>query len=319
MKCLITEQFHENLQIKLSNAGIECLVLEDIDTGGVLDIIDGFDIIVVNSKMRMDRKMLDRAKKLKIIGRVGSGLEIIDLNICLERQIAVFSAPEGNCTAVGEHCLALLLNLLHHISKANDEINRGIWQREANRGIELTGKTVGIIGYGHTGNAFAQMLHGFQVGILAHDKYKSNFGNDRVVESSLEEIYAQADIVSLHLPLTQETNFFADRTFFEKFAKPIFLINTSRGSVCDTAALLNAIEVGKVYGAGLDVFENENGSLRSAEDHQLWEQIIASPKILKTPHIAGWTSESKLKLAEITANKIISELKRIRKDVNYSD
>ena len=225
MNCLITEQFHEQLQIKLKEAGIHCHVFEDIDTQGVMDNIGEYEILVVNSKIRVDKKMLDRATKLKIIGRVGAGMEIIDLNVCAEKNIAVFSAPEGNCLSVGEHCLALLLNLLHHISRANDEINRRIWLREANRGIELTGKTVGIIGYGHAGSAFARVLRGFDVKILAYDKYKTNFSTSQVIESSLEAIFAHADIVSLHLPWNPETNYFADASFFEKFAKHIFFIN----------------------------------------------------------------------------------------------
>lgn len=308
MKALLTEDFHPVLESIFKEHKIDCTLLPDIDTEGVYEIISDYNILIVNSKILVDAKMLEKASNLKVVGRIGSGLEIIDINYAAKKNIQVFNSPEGNCDAVAEHAIGMLLTLFHNISKANQELKKGIWQREINRGTELKGKTIGIIGYGYTGNAFAKKLAGFDVEILAYDKYKKDFQIELVREVSLEDIFQKADIVSLHLPLTAETTHYANTAFFEQFEKNIYLINTSRGKVCNTNALLKCIQNKKVLGAVLDVFENEKLDSYNVEEKDVWNQLVALDNIILTPHIAGWTYESKLKLAKILAQKVIGAL-----------
>lgn len=308
-KCLITESFHPLLQENLQRAGIICDVQEDIQTQGVEDIIHQYDVLVVNSKILVSEKMLEKAGRLKAIGRVGSGMEIIDLVACSKRGIKVFSAPEGNAPAVGEHTLGLLLDAMRNISKANHEMSNGQWIREGNRGESLFNKVVAIIGYGHAGSAFANVLSGFKVHVIANDIQAKHIGLSYVKQTDMEEIYQRADVVSLHLPLSESTNHYANQTFFNQFKKNIYFLNTSRGMVCKTADLLEAIQKGKVIGAGLDVFENEKPNSFDERELKEWNQLKQLTNVVTTPHIAGWTVQSKQMLAEIMANKIIKSLK----------
>ena len=275
-------------------------------------IIAGYDGIIIRSRFPIDKDFLQKASKLKFIGRVGAGLENIDVNYARERQIQLFNAPEGNRNAVGEHTLALVLNLLNRINIADREVRQGIWRREANRGEELDGKTVGIIGYGNMGKAFAKKLRGFEVEVLAYD-IKNKVGDENARQVNLDELQAETDILSLHVPHTSLTNKMVNTEFINNFAKNFWLINTARGTVVDTADLVEALERGKIRGAGLDVLEYEKSSFENMFDRdelpESFAKLIQMDNVILTPHIAGWTQESKIKLAEVILRKIVASLK----------
>jgi D-3-phosphoglycerate dehydrogenase len=265
------------------------------------------DGIVVRSRM-LRAEVLSSAPNLRWVGRVGAGLENIDTAWCLEHHVRVLNAPEGNRDGVGELTVMLLLMLLKHAVRANDQVHKGIWLREENRGSDLHGMTVGIIGYGNMGRSFAEKLSGFGVHVLAYDKYLTNYGTDRVKEASLEVIQRECDIVSLHLPLNAETHHYANAAFLSGFAKPIHLLNTSRGPVVHTAALLDALDAGKVLGAGLDVLEFERPDLSGLDptvDPRAMKRLLLHERVVLTPHVAGVTFEGKRKMAEVLARKIL--------------
>ena len=303
-KVLITDDLHSLLKEGLIADGFDVDDRPDIAPEQVLAIINEYTGLVINSKVYAGAELLGKATKLKFVCRAGSGLEVIDLPFAAAHNIAAFNSPEGNRNAVGEQALGMLLGLLNNIVIANGETKNSQWLREKNRGEELSGKTVGLIAYGNTGEAFAKLLRGFDVEILAYDKYKKGFGNEYVKESTLEEKYERADVLSLHLPLTTETQYMVDYNFLSSFKKPYWFINTSRGKVLRTADMLRAVEEGKIKGAALDVLENEKLSSYTAEEQELYNRIVAKPNIILTPHIAGWTHESKRKIAETLLNKI---------------
>ena len=312
MRILITDDTHPILREKLENAGFACDVESGLDYDGVLDVAGRYDGIVVRSKISVDRGFIDRAGNLKCIARVGAGMETIDVEYAESRGIRCLNSPEGNRTAVGEHTLGMLLALFNHIPRADCEVRHGIWRREENRGIEIAGKNVAIIGFGNMGRSFAKHLQGFDCNILAYDKY--NHGNvpGYVRECSLQECFDNADIVSFHVPLTNETRYYADEKFFGSFRKPFYLLNTSRGAVVKTMALAEAIKDGAVSGAALDVIEYENMTRDGLGTNDLpddFRYLINSGKVIFTPHVAGWTAESKMKLAGVLADKIINTLK----------
>jgi len=308
-KVVFVDTVHPVLNDKLTAFGLKCIDATSLDKKECVKLLyDAFGI-VVRSRFRVDKELLKDAKELKFIARSGSGIENIDVSYCEQRNIALFNSPEGNRNAVGEHTLGLLLNLLNKISKSDREFRSKTWDREANRGEELDGKTIGIIGYGNNGQAFAKKLKGFDVTILAYDKYKSNFSEGLVVESTLSEIYNKADIISFHIPLNKETKCWVNDAFFTQFKKPIYLLNISRGEIVNTASLLDALENGQVKGAGLDVIEFESSSFSSFLElipKNIYQQLIDSEKTIFTPHVAGWTTESYYKLSDVLANKIKS-------------
>ena len=308
MKIIFLDTVHPILEERLIAANHQCIHLIDSDFESTKKLISSTDGIVVRSRFPMDANLLDAAPNLKFIARSGAGMENIDLEYCAKRNIQLFNAPEGNRNAVGEHALGMLLALMNHLVTADAEVRSGKWDREGNRGIELDGKTVGIIGYGNNGEAFAKKLRGFDVQILAYDKYKRNFGNEFVKESSLEELYASADIISFHIPQNEETLFWANELFFESIQKPFFLLNLSIGKIVETKALLKAIENGKVLGSGLDVLEFEKASFENFFDGNMLEafqQLLASKKVILSPHVGGWTNESYFKLSDVLADKIL--------------
>jgi len=263
--------------------------------------------IVIRSRIPITREFLQNGN-LKFIGRVGAGLENIDLQACREMAIEVFNAPEGNRDAVGEQAIGMLLCLFNNLKKADTEVRNGIWKREENRGLEIQGKTIGIIGYGHMGSALAEKLSGFNARVIAYDKYKDGFGGAIVEEVSLEQLQQEADIVSLHTPQSEETVHMVNEPFIEAFAKPFFLINTARGSAVKTSALIKALQKGKIKGACLDVLEYEKSSFESLFDSQLpddFDFLTKSERVILSPHIAGWTQESNQKLAQVIVDKIV--------------
>lgn len=312
MKILVTDNSHPVLEEKLVAAGHSCETVTDCSRSQLLERVGQFDALVVRSKIAVDRDFIDSARNLKCIGRVGAGMETIDVEYAESVGIRCLNSPEGNRDAVGEHALGLLLALFDKIAVADKEVRQGLWHREANRGLEVKGKTVGIIGFGNMGSAFAQRLRGFECRIIAYDKYKpAGYAPDYVEEVSLQELMQSAEIVSLHVPLTQETHYMVDKEFIASFASPFYLINTSRGAVVRTSHLAETLEHGLVAGAALDVIEYEDMSrdgLDLANMPDDFRYLLASPRTVLTPHVAGWTVESRYKLAAVLADKIIEVL-----------
>ena len=270
--------------------------------------IENYHGIVIRSRFKIDKTFLDKATNLKFIARVGAGLESIDCDYAIANGIHLIAAPEGNANAVGEHALGMLLALFNNLNIANNEIKSGQWKREANRGHELEGKTVGIIGYGNMGKSFAKKLSGFDVKVLCYD-ILPNVGDANATQVSLAELREQTDVLSLHTPLTPETDKMVNKDFISTFKKPFWLINTARGNSVVTDDLVEALQSGKIKGAGLDVLEYEKLSFETlfeGEKPKAFEYLLQAENILLTPHIAGWTFESHQKLAQTIADKIKS-------------
>jgi D-3-phosphoglycerate dehydrogenase len=310
MTVLFLDEVHEILAKRLTDAGHTCIHAEEKSLEECLQLIKTADGVVIRSRFPMDETFLKNADQLKFIARSGAGMENIDVPYCEERGITLYNSPEGNRNAVAEHALGMLLSLMNKLNSADQEVRKGKWDREGNRGIELDGKTVGIIGYGNNGKAFAKKLRGFDVNVLVYDKYKQSFGSDFVKECTLEAILDQADVISFHIPQNKETLFFANEEFFSKIVKPIFLLNLSRGKIVETAALVKAIESGKVLGAGLDVLEYEKASFESFFEQELplpFQYLLNSLKVILTPHVGGWTNESYFKLSNVLADKILMD------------
>ena len=303
-KVLITDGVHQLLITGLEDRNYEVDYQPNIKLDEVHAIISDYEGIIINTKTVIDRSLLDKATQLKFIGRLGSGLEIIDLEYTQEKGIYCFNTPEGNRNAVAEHALGLILNLFNNINISANEVASAVWNREENRGEELDGKTVGIIGYGNTGQLFAKKLRGFDVEVLGYDKFKSNFGNEFVKEVQLEEIYKKADVLSLHLPLTDDTFNWLDELRINRFEKDFYLINTSRGKVLKQADLLKYLQKSKILGAGLDVLENEKLATFDKAEKYVFEGLNSLKNVIITPHIAGWTHQSKLKIAQVILDNI---------------
>ena len=311
-RVLVTDKTHSILCEKLQAAGYHCDVQADLSYNELLAIVNNYDALVVRSKVEIDRNFLDNTHSLKCIGRVGAGMETIDVDYAEQKGIKCLNSPEGNRDAVGEHALGMLLTLFNNMLRANNEIRSGLWKREANRGLEIKGKTIGIIGFGNMGSSFAKRLRGFECNIISYDKYKKNYAPDYVEEVSLEELFNRADVVSFHVPLTDETHYMADAAFFNSFTKSIYLINTARGAVVKTVDLVSAMQTGKVLGVALDVIEYENMSKDGLDLESLtpdFKYLLQADNAVLTPHIGGWTVESKYKLADVLADKIIDVLK----------
>lgn len=309
-KILFIDSTHPILREKLVHANFDCDYFVNLEREKILSIIHQYDGIIIRSKTKINTEFLDKAKKLQFIGRVGAGLENIDLDYAEKKGVTCFNSPEGNRDAVGEHALGMLLSLFNNLNRANFEVKNGIWRREENRGIEIKGKTVGIIGYGNMGSAFAQRLKGFDAKVISYDKYKKNYSDGNTIECNLEEIFEKSDILSLHVPLTPETEFMIDNNFIKKFKKNIFIINTARGKVVKTADLVKNLMTGKIAGAALDVLEYEKSSFESLNENNFPEDfkyLIQKDNVILSPHVGGWTHESNIKLAEFLADKIIKK------------
>lgn len=308
MKVLFIDSTHPILQERLEEAGFKCE--KDFNSGKeeIASIIAKYDGIVIRSRFRIDKDFLSKAKKLKFIARSGAGMENIDLVYAEAKGIQCFNAPEGNRDAVAEHAIGMLLSLMNNLIKSDQEVRQQKWDREGNRGYELGGRTVGIIGYGNMGSAFAKRLKGFGCSILAYDKYKKGFGNEMVQEVDLETIFKETEILSIHLPLTDETLHYVDNTFISQFKKPFWLINTARGQHIKTSDLLNSLEKEKIRGACLDVLEAEKSSFERVDlsNDEALKALLSNDKIIFSPHIAGWTFESYKKLSSILADKILA-------------
>ncbi len=333
-KVLVTDDVHPLLMEGLERLGFTCFYQPDITNEEAHAVIGDYDGLIINSKIFVDRAMLDAGTRLRFVGRVGSGMEIVDKVYAAEKGVAVLSSPEGNRNAVAEHALGMLLALANNMMRSNAEVKSFTWHREKNRGFELMGKTIGIVGFGHTGSAFASKLLGLGLRILTYDKYlpkgysqmwsntdgvffnmknadltDENWNFSTIKEVGFTEIMSECDIISFHLPLTDEVKYMANADFFNNCKKSIILINTSRGKVVKTVDLIAALKNGKVFGACLDVFENEKTSTFTEGEREMYAALYAFENVIVTPHVAGWTRESKERLAGVL-------LKRIEKVVN---
>jgi len=303
-KVLVADRVHPHLLEGLKKNNYEVDYLPDITHSETLDIISGYFGIVINSKTKANRSFLDKANKLKFIGRLGSGLEIIDQAYAKEKGVKVYNSPEGNRNAVAEHAIGMMLSLFNNLKKGDTEVRNFHWDRESNRGLELEGRTIGIIGYGNTGSQLAKKLSCWDMNILAYDKYRSGFGAQVIVEADMNEIFKKADIISFHLPLTDETSGLVDKTFLDRIQKEVFIINTSRGQVINTEALMDGLASGKIRGACLDVFENEKVDTYTREEKEMYERLYTYDNVILSPHVAGWTQESLFKIAATLIEKI---------------
>ena len=306
MKILFIDTVHPLLKKELEKENHICDSAYNKSKTEIQQIISNYQGIIIRSRFKIDKQFIDCGSNLKFIARAGSGLENIDVEYAENKNIHCYNAAEGNRQAVAEHALGMLLSLFNNLNNADQEVREGKWERERNRGIELAGKTVGIIGYGNNGSAFAEILKGFNVKILAYDKYLTNYPQ----KSSMETINKEADIISLHVPLTDETTYLVDDNFIKRFVKNFYLINTARGKCVNTKNLVKALENKKIKGACLDVLEYEKTSFENLSKDGLtsdMQYLMNVQNTILSPHIAGWTAESHVKIAEVLLNKFTSD------------
>jgi len=306
-KVLFIDQMHPFLQEQLTKWGFQCDLKHTASKEEIAAILHEYEGIAVRSRLKITADLIDKATQLKFIARAGAGLESIDVDYARQKEIACLSSPEGNRDSVAEHALGMLLSMLNNLNRSNREVKQGLWRREANRGTELMGKTVGIVGYGYMGNAFAKRLQGFGVEVIAYDKFKTDYGNEYAEAVTLEELQERADVVSFHIYWTPENDKMVNDAYLSAFKKPIYLINTARGKILETADLVTHLKSGKVIGAALDVLEYEGHSFHEFNVATLpdaFQYLTQSDDVILSPHIAGWTHESELKHVQTLAKGV---------------
>ncbi|WP_420146912.1 NAD(P)-dependent oxidoreductase [Spirosoma sp.] len=304
---LIADEMHTSLFGMLDKAGFTYVYQPKITRAQLMDQLTPFQGLIIRSKTTVDEELLTMAPNLQFIGRAGAGLDLIDLDAVERRGIRVFHAGEGNRDAVAEHVVGMLLALLANILKADREVRQGIWDREGNRGYELGALTVGLIGYGNNGKATARRLSGFGCQVLAYDKFLTNYGDTFATEASMEQIMAEADVVSLHIPLTDETRMMVDDTFIEEMSKPFYLVNIARGEIASLTSIVRGLEKGKLRGACLDVLENEKLAKLTPDQQTAFDYLRQSDRVILTPHVAGWTHESYVRINEVLVRQLANQ------------
>ncbi len=308
MQIIIVDDVHPILTNGLREDNFIVDYLPNASENEILSVIQNYDGIVVRSKLQLDDKVLSKASKLKWIARAGSGMDNVDVAFALKNNMICLNAAEANADAVGEHAVGMLLTLMHKLNQADAQVRASIWDREGNRGVEISNKTIGIVGFGHTGKSVAKKLSGFGCKILVYDKYLENYGTSYAKQSEMDQIFEECDVVTFHVPLTKETKWMVDEIYLNQFKKSIYLMNLSRGSVLKTKDLMTCMESGKVLGAALDVLENEKIGKLTEEEKEWFEYLIHSKRTLLAPHVGGWSKESYQKISEVLLLKI-KELK----------
>jgi len=304
MKCLIVDKMHEETTDMLVEIGLKVDYEPHITREEIKSVISEYHGIIIRSKTPLDKELIDLATNLHFVGRAGAGVDNLDVDYLKAKDIAIMNAPEGNRNALGEHTVGMLLSLLNNIAKSDREVRNLSWDREGNRGYELFGKTVSLLGFGNMGEAFARKLKAFDCKVLAYDKYKKSFGSEYAIEASLDQIYSESDVFSIHVPLTEETRGMVNEVFLNKFQKKIYLLNTSRGEVLPFNACLHGLKQGIIKGVGLDVLENEKLNELDVNQKSAFEYLATSDKVIMTPHIAGWSFESYKKISLVLREKI---------------
>ena len=305
-KCLIIDDLHACIIPLLEEVGYAVDYRPGLSRPEVLSCIADYEGLIVRSKVAVDQELIAAATNLCFVGRAGAGLDQLDVDALTARGIAILNAPEGNRDALAEHLVGMLLSLLNHIHRADQQVRGGAWDREGNRGTELMGKTVGLVGYGYMGQAFAQRLSGFGVNVLAYDKYRQDYSDRYATEATMNELHERAEVLSFHVPLTEETHHLVDKSYIDRFQKDIYLLNTARGKIMTLATLAEAIGRGKVRGAALDVLESEPPARMPADQRRYFDELSQSGRVLFTPHVGGWTHESYEKISRVLAQKIIA-------------
>tara|TARA_Y100000589_G_C27199225_1_gene648638 strand:+ start:4584 stop:5510 length:927 start_codon:yes stop_codon:yes gene_type:complete len=307
MKILITDKISTELLSLLKKNNIQYKININDSKSKILEIINEFDGLIVRNRLTIDANFLHKAKKIKFIGRYGSGMELIDLTTAKQLNINCFNSGEGNANAVAEHNLGMLLSLLKNIHSSSKQVSKFIWDRENNRGVEIEGSTIGVIGYGNTGKAFCDKLMNFNCKIIVYDKYKSGFGNNIIREDELESIYRNCNIISFHIPLNKENKYIFSKQFIDKMNKPFYLLNTSRGAIVNTSDLIEGLKMNKILGAGLDVIENENINFKNIKINQNLNYLVNCEKVILTPHIAGLSINANKKISKTLIKKILKQ------------
>jgi len=310
-KVLVTDYLHESFVEGLEEMGFEAIYDPTISLVKLKECIACYAGLIVATRIKVDRGMIDQAERLQFIGRAGSGTEFIDMDYAASKGIAAFNSAEGNRDAVAEHAIGMILGFNNYLFRANLQVRNRTWLREENRGIELKGKTLGIIGYGNIGQTLARKLAGFEMNLVAYDKYVSGFSSQTVAEVDMETLFKYSDIVSLHIPLNQETHHLCNDEFFNSFAKQILLVNTARGRILDTSAVLTALKSGNLRGVCLDVLENEDLASMDADKRGEFDELTSFDNVMLSPHVAGWTDESKQRIATVLLQKIHFQMQSV--------